>query len=62
MNKKPSSRVPDLATLGPASTPLVDRDYPHFNKKKVVIGLVVTLIVLSLILLLLIWQSPVLSP
>ncbi len=62
MNKKRTSRVPDPATLGRNATPLVDRDYPHFNKKKVVIGLVVTLIVLSLIFLLLVWQGATISP
>ncbi len=52
MSKRRSSRVPDPATLGRATTPLVDRDYPHFNKKKVVIVVVVSLLILLLALLL----------
>ena len=62
MNKKPSSRAPDPATLGRNSDPFVDRDYPHFNKKKVVIGVMVALIVLSLVLLMLVWQGVAISP
>ncbi len=56
MNKKRTSRVPDPATLGRNATPLVDRDYPHFNKKKVVFFVVAGLVVL-LALLWLLWPG-----
>ncbi len=56
MSKNRSSRVPDPITLGRATQPLVDRDYPHFNKKKVVFFVVAGLVVL-LALLLLLWPG-----
>ena len=57
MSKKPFSRIPDHDTLGRNALPLVDRDYPHFNKKKVVVWVVVALLVLLLVLAAVLWPA-----